>query len=286
MRKTILTTGLIAGGLALAPLAQADNDGSYEATSIAPPIDALPAAVAPVSAYDSSLDLSGAANTYIESPSGDLDSYPGYVTTMDDLYLKPLGDTETPSLALSDLPTNSYSYATTVPEGAKLVENQVLADYNAGELSAAHPDVILGYSDSTVMDSEAMPVLEADGVPSQDVDFVFVGDTSQPVTGYLADSSNAWLLNLVGMGDLINQTTPTNYFTVDDVMINGDGFADATANNWEGSTLHELYPGLDTAEINSAVETTTGDLHTFVLDLDASETWTAAVTALDAVFGW
>jgi hypothetical protein len=262
MRKYILA-GLAVTGCALSPMAHAD------------------------SGYDSSLgDLSGANATYLESPSGDFLSYPGYITTWDDTFIKPLGDNG-PVTPL-DLPTDSYNYGAEVPQGAQMVEQTVLKDYTAGLLSPEHPDVIVGYSDSSVMDSEAMTLLHADGVPLQDVDFVFTGDTSQPVDGYIAawvdNPSNAWLLDLVGMQDLVGQTTPTDLYQVDSVVLQGDEYADYSANDWLGSFIHQLYGGIAESQLQSATETVTGSMDTFTIsDFDLGSLFEAT---LQNVFGW
>jgi hypothetical protein len=242
------------------------------------------ALAAPAYADGSQLDLSGAYDTYIGAPTG---NYPlAYDTTVDDLYLKPLGDTG-PVTPL-DLPTGSYNYGTTVPQGETQIENTVLADYNAGHLSAAHPDVLFGYSDSSVMISGAEATLHADGVPTQDLDIVLVGDTSNPVTGYLATwaEQNATLLKDLGMGNLVGLTTPDNYYPTDIYTIKGDEFADYTDYNWlTDGNVHDLYPGLTEAQINTATEVTTGLTNSFTIDLPASDFGTALWDAFMNVYG-
>jgi hypothetical protein len=276
----------------LSPQAHADdNDINYSEAAYVNPFPVVDgaesAAATPDNGYDTSLgDLSGVANTYLESPSGDYLSYPGYITTWDDLFIKPLGDNG-PVTPL-DLPTDSYSYGQTVPEGAKIVEQTVLADFNNNLLSPDHPDVVVGYSDSSVMDSEAMTLLHQDGVPLQDVVFVFTGNTSQPETGYIADfvsnPENAWAINLVGMQDLIGQVTPTDLYKVDSVMLNGDGYADYSANAWDGQWIHLLYGGVAESQLQSATEVTTGALETFTIsDFDLG---TLIDGTLQNIFGW
>jgi hypothetical protein len=58
------------------------------------------------------------------------------------------------------------------------VENEFEAD--PGAFSAEHPLTIFGYSQSAGIESLAMARLEADGIPLQDLHFVFIGDPSTP----------------------------------------------------------------------------------------------------------
>ncbi len=61
------------------------------------------------------------------------------------------------------------------------VKNEFTADPNA--FNADHPLTIFGYSQSATAESIAMSRLEADGIPSQDLHFVFIGDPSLADTG-------------------------------------------------------------------------------------------------------
>jgi hypothetical protein len=252
-------------------------------------LGALVAHIPNAHADDAQLDLAGANDTYITSPTGDYLSYPGYLTTSEQLYLAPLGDTG-PYTPL-DLPTDSYDYAATVPQGEAQVVSTVLADYDDGKLSAAHPDVLFGYSDSSVMISGAESTLAADGVPTQDVDIVLIGDTSNPVVGYIADwvdnPSNAWLVDLLGLQDLEGIVTPDNLYPTDIYTIDGDQFGDyAGYNAWTDGLVHEMYDGLTSAQIESlATETTTGLTNSFNIDLPTADFTTAIWDAITNVYG-
>src|ERR1700761_450888 len=61
------------------------------------------------------------------------------------------------------------------------VENEFNANPDA--FSATDPLTIFGYSQSATAESIAMTQLQADGIPSADLHFVFIGDPSMPVTG-------------------------------------------------------------------------------------------------------
>ena len=58
------------------------------------------------------------------------------------------------------------------------VENEFTA--NPGAFSAEDPLTIFGYSQSATAESIAMTQLAADGIPSADLHFVFIGDPSLP----------------------------------------------------------------------------------------------------------
>jgi PE-PPE domain len=240
MKKAVLTIGLFAGALAASPAASADYD---------------------------QLDLSGANDTYIASPTGDFLSYPGYMSTVESLYLDPLGDTG--PFAGLDLPTDTYDYTTAVPQGTQQVVDTVLSDYDAGKLSAATPDVLFGYSDSSTMISAAEPILYADGVPTQDLDIVLVGDTSNPLTGIIATlldtPSIEPLATMLGLGPLEGLTTPDSFYNTDVYTINGDGFADYSAMNLMGDIIHMGYIGLTQAQIDAATVTTEGLTNYFTI---------------------
>ena len=72
---------------------------------------------------------------------------------------------------------------------------------------------------------------------------------------------------------------------MDSVYINGDEYADAVANNAYGADYHAMVPGISQALIDTATETTTGHLSTFVIDLPSSDFWTVAWDAIMNVYG-
>ena len=84
------------------------------------------------------------------------------------------------------------------------VENEFTA--NPGAFSAADPLTIFGYSQSATAESIAMSRLEADGIPSADLHFVFIGDPSLP--------DGVWP-NLVPDMDSLFGTSMTNTLLTD-----------------------------------------------------------------------
>src|ERR1700730_6216736 len=97
------------------------------------------------------------------------------------------------------------------------VENEFKAD--PGAFDAEHPLTIFGYSQSATAESIAMSRLEADGIPSEDLHFVFMGDPSTPVTGEWLDlqavldstlgaSTTNYIINLFRMSSILDVVTP------------------------------------------------------------------------------
>src|SRR6202034_2680288 len=97
------------------------------------------------------------------------------------------------------------------------VENEFKAD--PGAFSAEHPLTIFGYSQSATAESIAMSRLEADGIPSEDLHFVFIGDPSTPVTGEWLDmqaimdstlgvNTTNSIINLFQMSSVLGVVTP------------------------------------------------------------------------------
>ena len=101
------------------------------------------------------------------------------------------------------------------------VENEFKAD--PGAFSAEHPLTIFGYSQSATAESIAMSRLQADGIPSEDLHFVFIGDPSTPVTGEWLDmqavmdstlgaSTTNDILSLFQMSSVLGVVTPDDLY--------------------------------------------------------------------------
>ena len=158
------------------------------------------------------------------------------------------------------------------------VENEFNANPNA--FDADHPLTIFGYSQSATAESIAMSRLEADGIPSEDLHFVFIGDPSTPVTGEWLDmqaimdstlgaSTTNSIINLFQMSSVLGVVTPddlyptTIYSFEPDPIANfpqavqSDGVIGALLNVF-GS--HVEYLGLTPEQIADATTSTDGKL--------------------------
>jgi hypothetical protein len=142
----------------------------------------------PLSGSDTAIILGG---TFMPTPSID------YAQAAENLYLNPLGflggaldstvcdmsGTDPCSAPLQVLTTPELilegpSTQTDTSDIVLAVKNEIEA--NPGAFSAEHPLTIFGYSQSAGAETLAMSRLQADGIPLQDLHFVFIGDPSTP----------------------------------------------------------------------------------------------------------
>jgi PE-PPE domain len=199
--------------------------------------------------------------TFIPDPA----KMPGYIPTIDNLYLQDLGFTGTDITSL-DTP-ESPDFGPSIATGETDLVNTVEADYNAGGdvTWATDPLTITAYSQSTVIASLAEPILYAYGIPSSDLRFVFIGDaTADPSTGAtglldtLGDSTfGEDILDFLGWGNLVDATTPNDLYPTDVYTVTGDFWADYSVSADEGWILgffeHGAYMGLTESEIQAAM---------------------------------
>lgn len=161
------------------------------------------------------------------------------------------------------------------------VENEFHAD--PGAFSADHPLTVFGYSQSATAESIAMSRLEADGIPSDDLHFVFIGDPSTPVTGewltlqpildsMLGVSTTNDLINLFQMSSVLGVATPDDLYPTTIYTFEPDPIANfpqaVQSDGVTGALLnvfgtHVEYLGLTPSQIADATTATEGDL-TFV----------------------
>jgi hypothetical protein len=178
------------------------------------------------------------------------------------------------------------------------VENEFNAD--PGAFSAEHPLTIFGYSQSATAESIAMSRLEAAGIPSDDLHFVFIGDPSTPITGAwsnleadmdstLGVSTTNYLLNLLDLNSVLGNVTPDDLYPATIYSFDPDPVANFQqvfeAEGLSGALLnilgtHVEYLGLTPAEIANATTSTDGDL-TFVNITDSGvnnlDAWLSAL---------
>jgi PE-PPE domain len=158
------------------------------------------------------------------------------------------------------------------------VENEFNA--NPGAFSAADPLTIFGYSQSATAESIAMSRLEADGIPSADLHFVFIGDPSLADTGawpnLVPDLDSLFgttltntILTDLGFDAVLGNVTPDDIYPTTIYSLDGDGVAQFQQDFESGGLLgtieglflqHVEYLGLTPAELALATTTTQGDL--------------------------
>jgi len=179
------------------------------------------------------------------------------------------------------------------------VENEFQAE--PGAFSAEDPLTIFGYSQSATAESIAMSRLEADGIPSADLHFVFIGDPSLADTGVwlnlvpdldslLGTTLTNTVLTDLGFNAVLGDATPGDIYPTTIYTLAGDGVADFQPDFESGGLLgtieglflqHVEYLGLTPDELADAAVTTNGFDLTYV---DIPDTINNADAWLSAVF--
>jgi hypothetical protein len=260
--------------------------------------------------------LAGSEMALILGGTGQPTPSPEYARSAENLYLNPLGfnggstDSTVCYMDGTD-PCSAPLQVLTTPEllqqgpssltGASLITLAVQNAFNAnpGAFDADHPLTIFGYSQSATAASIAMTRLDELGIPHDSLHFVFIGDPSAPdgIWQYLESAMDAtlgpsltnWLLDLLGMNEVLGNLTPndlyeaTIYGLPDDPVSN---FADAYADNglW-GALLgifgpHVEYLGLTPDQIADATTTVDGALTYIDIDnsgINAFDAWISAL---------
>jgi hypothetical protein len=242
----------------------------------------------PLSGSDTAIILGG---TFEPTPST------AFAQAAENLFLNPLGfDDGATSSTVCDMigtdPCAAPLQVLTTPELAQqgpssltaaddvvlAVENEFSAD--PGAFSAEDPLTIFGYSQSATAESIAMSRLEADGIPSDDLHFVFIGDPSLADTGawpnlvpdldsVLGSSLTNTLLTDLGIDGVLGNVTPDDIYPTTIYTLDTDGVADWQEDFQAGGLLdvishlliqHTEYLGLTPDQIADATTSTNGDL--------------------------
>ena len=240
-----------------------------------------------LSGSDTAIILGG---TYEPTPST------SFAQTAEDLYLHPLGfdggaidsavcamsGTDPCSATLQVLTTPELteqgpSTTADVPIIVQAVENELNAD--PGAFSSAHPLTVFGYSQSATAESIAMTQLAQDGIPSDELHFVFIGDPSTPggispnlepdLATILGPGIANFVVNLDDMKGAGGIVTPDDLYPVTIYTLDTDGIADFQEDFKAGGLLdadvhqmfqHLEYMGLTPAEVANATTSTDCDL--------------------------
>jgi PE-PPE domain len=231
-----------------------------------------------------------------------------YVEAADQLFLQPLGFGDGASICdmAGNLPCDGSLQVLTTPEvfefGPSSLQDEtnlvygIEAEYHAGLMSPSDPLTVFAYSQSAIAASAAEKMLAADGIPKEDLHFVFIGDPSD--ANGIATNIYADLIQLFGGGTTgttltndiltaINEDQfapggllagytpgdlyPTTIYTIDTdgvadwqedwnaVIAGGGSPLDALGNGlYHFFTTHVEYLGLTPEEVASGVATTTG----------------------------
>jgi hypothetical protein len=247
----------------------------------------LLSADSPLSGSDTAIILGG---TFEPTPST------SFAQAAEDLYLHPLGfdsgaidsavcgmsGTDPCSATLQVLTTPELteegpSTVADVPVIVQAVENELNAD--PGAFSAEHPLTVFGYSQSATAESIAMTQLAQDGIPGDELHFVFIGDPSTPggispnlepdLAAILGPGIANFVINLGDMKGAGGIVTPDDLYPVTIYTLDTDGIADFQedfkAGGLSDADVHQTfqhleYMGLTPAEVANATTSTDGDI--------------------------
>jgi PE-PPE domain len=188
------------------------------------------------------------------------------------LYLQPSGFDLLPdysNVSTLDMPevVSGGTLDDAVNQGVAQLVQAIEAEWDGGQgdISADNPLYVFGYSQSDVVMGMAEQQLHADGIPSNYLDFVMVGDSASAEGGFLnsyIESLPTWLqpwvieaFNDFGAGDVLGATTPTGLYATQVYSLSGDGWAnyDGGANDLGLYSDHLEYLGLTPQEIGTAL---------------------------------
>ena len=156
-----------------------------------------------------------------------------YVDAADTLYLQQLGFTGTAESSYtpegsSALDPNTLPYGTSLGQDQSIMVSDIESQIAGGGVSPENPVVVFGYSQSSEASSLLMQQLQADGVPSDDVHFVLVGDPVNPDGGFMntfdfqAGNTSAF----TALNVPFEPATPSDLYPTDIYTLEYDGFAD------------------------------------------------------------
>src|SRR5271168_2417849 len=156
-----------------------------------------------------------------------------YVDAADTLYLQQLGFTGTGQSSYtpegsSALDPNTLPYGTSLGQDQSIMVSDIESQIAGGGVSPENPVVVFGYSQSSEASSLLMQQLQADGVPSDDVHFMLVGDPVNPNGGFMntfdfpAGNTSAFS----ALDVPFEPATPSDLYPTDIYTLEYDGFAD------------------------------------------------------------
>jgi PE-PPE domain len=200
-----------------------------------------------------------------------------YLDAADTLYLEPRDFTGTPQAL--DTPegfypttgVNSLTADASEAQGAQILDGAITGQIASGNVDAANPVVVFGYSQSSALSTFTMQQLQDQGVPADDVHFVLVGDTAAPNGGLLERFDLPGNdLSVPSFGITFGDPTPADLYPTDIYSLEYDGFADfpqypidplSDLNAFAGMIYEHLtYLDLEPGQIQNAIPlATTGD---------------------------
>ena len=210
--------------------------------------------------------LDGSTNALIMSPTGfsDPEDFKGYMPSIDKLYLEQLGFPANGTLTQLTTPETPF-FGPSIAKGDAILVNAIETAWKNGEFNAEHPLTVVGYSQSTVIESQVEPILKAAGIPTEWLRFVMLGDAgsapSTGATGILDSELGIIVDDFLGWTNLNGTETPTNDYPAVVFDIPHGFWEDTTADKTLGqlifgNVLHGDYLGFSQATIEAAINDT------------------------------
>jgi PE-PPE domain len=203
-----------------------------------------------------------------------------YANVIDAEYLAPrdfTGTTQvltTPEALYPFLGPFTETFDQSEAQGQQILDTAILNQIATGDVDAANPVVVSGWSQSAVISSLLMPELASQGVPSDDVHFVLVGDESAPNGGILErfDLPAGTQPTLPSLGLTFSGPEASDLYPTDVYTHEYDGFADfpqypidplSDLNALLGIAFeHVTYPALTAEQVQDAIQLPTSSADT------------------------
>ena len=195
-----------------------------------------------------------------------------YANAIDAEYLAPrdfTGTTQvltTPEALYPFLGPFTETFDQSEAQGQQILDAAILNQIATRDVDAANPVVVSGWSQSSVISSLLQPELASQGVPSDDVHFVLVGDESAPNGGMLErfDLPDGTQPSIPSLGLTFSGPEASDLYPTDVYTHEYDGFADfpqypinplSDLNAVLGIVFeHVTYPGLTAEQVADAIQ--------------------------------
>ncbi len=259
--RFLLTAGIAATGMAL-----------YAAIAPAPEASHVQTRAVQLTSGDTADSPLGDGTVLIVGPSFLSTPSQEYANLFASQYLEPRGFTGTTEILTT--PEGLYPFSgpfteeldPSVAQGEQVVDKAIVDHIAAGNVDAANPIVVTGYSQSSIIASLLQQQLASQGVPSDDLHFVLVGNESVPNGGILErfDLPSGAEPTIPSLGLTFSGPESSDLYPTDVYTAEYDGFADfpqypinplSDLNALLGIALqHAAYLGLSDQQIADAIQ--------------------------------
>jgi hypothetical protein len=254
------------------PAAAIVGAGLIAVIPLAPPVPDVQVRAVQLTGVDTADSPLGDGTALIVGGSGTPIPPQGYLDAVDQLYLAPRGFTgtvqgvDTPEELYPITGVKSLPFDTSEAQGQQILDTDILNLVHSGQADAANPVVVFGYSQSSVIAAQLMSELAKQGVPSDDVHFVLVGDPSNPNGGFVSsfDIPPGAHPSAPAVGITFSGAQPSDLYPTDVYTLEYDGFPDfprypidelSTLNALFGFVLqHFTYADLSPEQIADAIQ--------------------------------